>query len=209
VSVSVVIPVRSIEGGDDVVRHLGPGASEVVLQAGCGIALARNNGARRSTGDVLLHCDDDVLVVGDLSWFDRAPARHAYWVAARWSTSTDDPYTRRVSAFQNMQVGFGLFSASVGSFQPMRRYAFEAVGGYADTAHDDMRMARALHRLYGPPGIAPFEIVILRRTVTAPENWQRHGARPPPSDGPFRVYRPRVTTSPPGTPPTGTASSRP
>jgi hypothetical protein len=196
VPVAVVVPVRSLDGADDVVAHFDPGASEIILQSGNGIALARNLGARRTRADVLLHTDDDVVLVGHLAWFDHAPDAQHWWIPARWSTTSGDPYTERVCGFLNAQTMLRLHSASVGSFQAMRRSAFERVGGYdRTTPHEDLRMARLLYRAYGPPALAPIEVVILRRTVTAPENWQRFGSRPPDADGPYRVYRSQPTSA--------------
>ncbi len=184
---SVIVPVRSIDNADEVLGHLPPGAGEVVLQAGVGIAHARNAGARHARGDVLLHVDDDVLIRGDLSWFDTRPLSEVWWVASSWSTNTGDRYTQGICHFLNVQAALQLLGASVGSFQPMRRSAFEAIGGYVEeSVQDDMDMARRLYRVFGPPTPAPFAVVILRRTVTMPEHWKRHAARGAVSDGPFR-----------------------
>jgi len=184
---SVIVPVRSIENAVEVLGHIPPGAVEVLLQSGVGIAHARNAGARRARGDVLLHIDDDVLLRGDLAWFDTRPAHEVWWVASSWSTTTADRYTEGICSFLNLQAALHLLGASVGSFQPMRRSAFEAIGGYVEeSVQDDMDMARRLYRAFGPPTPAPFAVVILRRTVTMPEHWKRHAARGPVSEGPFR-----------------------
>ena len=193
---SVICPVRSLDQCVEVLGHVPPGAGELLLQAGTGIGHARNAGARRAKGDVFLLIDDDVVIQGDLGWFDTRPPDENWWVASKWSTATEDSYTAGICVFLNFQASLGLMGASVGSFQPMRRAAFEAVGGYAeDSVQDDMDMAGRLYRAFGPPTPAPFAVVILRRTVTMPEHWKRHAARGPVSEGPFRRLVPVTRAS--------------
>jgi hypothetical protein len=189
--VSIIVPVRSLDSSNEVVSHFPGGALEVLLQAGVGIGRARNNGARQAKGSIFLHTDDDVLLRGDLSWFDTRPASEMWWIASDWSTTTDDPYTKGICTFLAVQTALRLQGASVGSFQAMRRSAFEAVVGYAEEdVHDDMGMGRRLYQAFGPPHVAPFSVVILRRTVKATEHWQRHAALGPPTDGPALRLRP-------------------
>ncbi|HTT74198.1 MAG TPA: hypothetical protein VMG99_08700 [Thermoplasmata archaeon] len=192
---SVVVPVRSLDGARELVPHIPPGADEIVLAAGAGIAHARNGGARRARGDVLLHTDDDVVLRGDLSWFARRPDSEMWWIATNWSTTSADAYTRQICALLNLETALRIHAASVGSFQVMRRWAFAAVGGYdEDEVHEDIGMGRRLYRAFGPPTIAPIGVEILRRTVTAPEHWQRHATRGPVTDGPYLRLVPATTS---------------
>jgi len=180
VTLSVIIPVRSL----DKIPSIPPGADEVILQSGRGIAHARNAGARRATGDVLLQSDDDVELVGDLSWLRDPPADEAWWLPAGFVNATDDQYTTTLCAMLNVQILFRGLGASVGSFQAVRARAFRELGGYDETKfQEDWDLPRRLRKAYGRPGVAPVTVRILRPTAKfgAVIDRPRGG-----TDGPFR-----------------------
>jgi glycosyltransferase involved in cell wall biosynthesis len=184
---SIVVPVRSVERAGEVASHFPRGADEVLLQEGVGIARARNRGARRARGDLLLHTDDDVLLHGDLAWFRDRPPREVWWIAREWTTSSKDPYTVKMCAGLNLGTALRVHVASVGPFQPMRRWAFDAVGGFDESdVHEDTGMARRLYAAFGPPAVAPVTVEVLRRFATMPETWERRRLRGDDSDGPYR-----------------------
>ncbi len=192
---SVVVPVRDLGQWPQVVRNIcGAGnPGELILQAGSGIAECRNRGAAKAAGDVLLFSDDDVTIQGDFGYFSDRPESEAWWVALRWTDYTGDEYTETVCRTLNFLAPLSGILASVGSFQAVRRSAFEAVGGYdTGSVHEDHALARALHRKFGLPAVAPFEVGILRRTVTVAEHWERHFSSPQAS-APYEARRFRFT----------------
>ena len=191
-----MIPVRSLDSAGEILRHFPPGADEILLQAGVGRVHARNTGRARSTGDVVLNCEDDIFVDGDLTYFHRAPLEETWWIPRHFETTVLDPYTQRVCMLMNALAGFRNHAASLAWFQPVRRWALDEIGGYDESViHDDVILAKTLFRRFGPPAVAPISVVILRRLSTFQEVCALYAKRRPPTDGPYRIFRPRSATS--------------
>jgi GT2 family glycosyltransferase len=105
-----------------------------------GAAVARNAGARRAGGDVLVFVDADILVHADAAVRIRAAFAGDPGLAALFGSYDDHPAAPgTVSRFRNLlhhyvhQQGgggrVGTFWAGLGA---VRREAFEGVGGFAD-----------------------------------------------------------------------------
>lgn len=178
---SVVIPCRN--PGDLALKELGRdyvrrGALEVILQGGEGISWARNEGARRARGSVVLHTDDDALVDGDFRWFDSRPDREKWWVASQWTDASGDPYTISMCGRLTGLATVLPRVVAVGPFTAVRREPFLRLGGLSTSSvYTDTEFARRAARVWGDPTPAPFEVVVRRRFSTLGEIVEQYGAR--------------------------------
>jgi len=197
----VVLPVRDRDEGLIAANALPPGADEILLVEGPGVAGAKNEGARVAKGDVLLFTDDDVRIRGDLAWLKDRPGAEAWW-RAELVDGTDGLAASNVDQV-NAAGRMGLSIGSNGPFQALRRRVFDYVGGFhADDVFEDIGLSRRLSeakiRLYSTPyrvvirrPFAPFQEVARRRraeaiegrsgpfTVTRLRPWQVLQGRPP------------------------------
>ena len=179
--VSVVIPCRRPE--DPALKELGRdyvalGALEVILQGGEGISWARNEGARRAKGSIVVHSDDDATLVGDFRWFDTRPDRERWWVASRWTDASGDPYTITMCARLTGLVKVLPSMSAIGPFTAVRREPFLRLGGLSySSVYTDTEFARRAARVWGNPVVAPFEVVVRRRFSTMGEIVEQHAER--------------------------------
>lgn len=143
--ISVIMPSRDPTH----VPHLPEGADEVLVVTGPGKASAANAGAQAARGNVLVFVDDDVGFEGNLGYFSYADPNEHWWTVRAWHDGSGDPRTAMSCLGTSLLASIGGFqnwNASIGPFQALRRWAFEAVGGY-DTEHplEDLNLARKLH----------------------------------------------------------------
>ena len=159
-AVSVVMPVRRLADGQKAAGRLPSGAMEVVLVTGPGVAGAKNYGAGVARGDVLVFVDDDSRVEGDLGWFDGRPEGEAYW-GGELEDGTGGKATGNVFGMNMMQ---GNFLAVNGSFQAVRREAFELVGGYRrGSIYEDVDLGRRLLAIGVRANRSPVRVRVMRR----------------------------------------------
>jgi GT2 family glycosyltransferase len=152
----VVVDDNSTDGSADVARARG---FEVVrLDARRGPAAARNEGARRARGNILLFLDADVRARPDTLARVEAFFREHEEIAALFGSYDDAPDARGfVSQYKNLAHHFihqrasadaETFWAGCGA---VRREAFDAVGGfdenrYARPSIEDIELGRRLRR---------------------------------------------------------------
>lgn len=137
------MPVRRFADGEEATRWLPAGAEEVVLVEGPGVAGAKNYGARSARGEVLVFTDDDSRLSGDLGWFQGRPAGESFW-CAELVDGTGGKAARNVAAMNVLQER-GNFLGCNGSFQAVRRWAFDAVGGFdRRSVYEDVDLSRRL-----------------------------------------------------------------
>ena len=174
-SLSVVVPAtnapRTLAACLDAIRASEEPPEDVVVvdEGGGGPAKARNRGAMRATGDVLVFVDADVLVHPDAfsrirRAFDGDPDLAALFGA--YDDSPADPGT--VSQFRNLlhhhvhQEGAGPATTFWAGLGAVRRQAFEAVGGFDEVRYEvpsvedidlGMRLAAAGRRILLDPTV--------------------------------------------------------
>lgn len=109
---------------------LPPGADELVLINGYG-AVARNEGAKLASGDVLVFTDDSIRLTGSMERLHRAPPSEAWWALHAYQTSDerDSHLTSRCLA-ASLCSSVHIPSGSIRPFQALRRTLFSFVGGY-------------------------------------------------------------------------------
>lgn len=161
---------------------------EVIYQSGGTIAGARNRGAVRTRGDVLIFTDDDIRLEAPYSWFSTRPPSESWWIPATVVSDVDDEFTQMACSVIRFVIPFRGILASGGHFLAVRRSAFEKVGGYSlSHLFEEHGMSRKLFHAFGPPSPSPAKVTILRRTSTLLESAVRSKEAPPDTDGPFSV----------------------
>lgn len=193
--VAIVVPTRNV----DQVLAFPPGADEVLLQD-CGPpGCSRNQGAYKTESDILLFCDDDILLEGSLDWLRQRPFGEVWWPCEGYADHTGDVYTVKALGFLNMMLELRNI-AGVGPVVACRKWAWAAVGGYEGRdVHEDLSFAKRLYQKFGDwPARMPVMAHVYRPNTPPGETWLRRAewaARELPTDGPFRRLRP-ATTSP-------------
>lgn len=152
----IVADDASTDASAGVARSLG--AEVVSLDARSGPASARNQGARRARGEVLLFIDADVVVRGDTLSRVAATLRARPDIAAVFGSYDDSPEAQNfVSQYKNLLHHYihqqssaeaATFWAGCGA---VRRAAFETAGGfdaikYARPSVEDIELGYRLRR---------------------------------------------------------------
>jgi glycosyltransferase involved in cell wall biosynthesis len=194
---SVVVPARDPIAVARTVPARFPWADEVVVQGGPGGAsLARNNGAAKAHGDVLVFTDDDAELLWLEPWTPTPFA--AFWVGAEFQAHCEDPHTRTSCAMLSGLVASGLrrirWLASIGPFIACRREVFVSLGGFRRAPQDDTDFGHRAARLGYSIAVAPVSVHVhrefsLKNPGMAIEQFERE-ARLPVQDGPAIVVRP-------------------
>ena len=138
----------------DAIARATAGPDEVIVVDDCSLthpALARNAGARKATGDVLVFVDADVTVHSDAfvrirQAFDADPK-----LVALFGSYDDSPAAPgTVSVFRNLlhhhvhQHGGGPASTFWAGLGAMRRDAFDACGGFVEHPIEDIELGMRL-----------------------------------------------------------------
>lgn len=162
----IVVDDASTDEGVEGARA--PGVEVMRLASRRGPAAARNCGASRARGQVLVFVDADVLVRRDTLARVAAFFRQRENVAALFGSYDDEPAAENfVSQYKNLQHHFvhqrslaeaATFWAGCGA---IRREAFEAVGGFDETKYqrpsiEDIELGHRLRR-------QEFKIILDRR----------------------------------------------
>lgn len=195
--ISVVIPARAPLDVYPAAAAAYWWADEVVIQGGPGgIALAKNNGARKAHGDVLVFTDDDTVITGGESWVPDSDAD--LWVASDFSTTTTDKHTTMSCITLAGLVWMRNHLAAVGPFTAVRRAWFDAVGGFQRAWWEDVDFGRRVQEAGGRIGVAPVQVRIDRPFTPLPQlqaNYLRDLETPFNLDGPAIVFAPRKVAS--------------
>ncbi|HEU4594716.1 MAG TPA: glycosyltransferase family A protein, partial [Pyrinomonadaceae bacterium] len=154
----IVVDDGSTDGGASAAACCARGVEVVALARNSGPAAARNRGAERGRGSVLLFVDADVVVRPDTLARVAALFTERPEVAAVFGSYDDAPAARNfVSQYKNLQHHFvhqhaseraETFWAGCGA---VRRAAFEAVGGFDERRYtkpsvEDIELGRRLRR---------------------------------------------------------------
>lgn len=83
---------------------------------------------------------------GDLHYLHYVSQEDHWWTVRAWLDATGDPRTASSCFGTSLLSTIGAWNASIGPFQAVRKWAFDAVGGY-DTDHplEDLNLSRKLH----------------------------------------------------------------
>jgi len=184
--ISIVVPTRN---------HLQvlayPSGADEIVQQTCGPpGRARNVGFRRTTGDIVLFTEDDLILAGNLNWLRWRPPGEIWWPCAEYVDHTGDVYTVRAMGFLNTMLALRNI-AGVGPVVACRRFAFEAVGGYDDRdLLGDFSFAKKLYQAFGIFKTQMPVVTGVHRPNTPMAELQRQRAHwfhaELPEDGPFQ-----------------------
>jgi glycosyltransferase involved in cell wall biosynthesis len=195
--VSIVVPTRDCRQD----LPFPAGADEIVLQEAGPPGRARNVGVRKTTGDILVFTEDDLVMAGNLNWLRWRPPTEVWWPCAGYVDHTGDAYTMKAMTFLNtMQVLRNI--AGVGPVVACRRFAYHVVGGYDDRdLLGDFSFARKLYEAFGTWKEAmPVQVGVHRpnrppeKLIPEQEKWFQADL---PEDGPFRRLIPLAEPTPP------------
>jgi glycosyltransferase involved in cell wall biosynthesis len=199
---SVVVPCREIsrELIDRAASYTW--ADEVVLQMGPGgAALARNNGARRASGDVLVFSDDDTVLEWREPWTPKP--EELYWVASEFVSEVADEHTTSSCAMMTaltLPVKRLRWLCSVGPFIACRRAVFDALGGFRFHAIEDVDFGQRATRLGIRVERAPVVARVTRPfRFRSPQDaiaWWVEQPDPVEQDGPAVVLTPGASARP-------------
>jgi glycosyltransferase involved in cell wall biosynthesis len=157
-AVELVVVDASRDGTDRLAEELRPSRTRVI-RSSCGIAAARQIGARAARGRVLLFSDVDVRF--EPGYWDALPRvldAEAFYGPKR-TTADYARYGRVFEAAQSVLHRLGVPAAS-GSNMAVRRDVFDAVGGFRQDlpVNEDtelmMRVARRGYRVLWRPELA-------------------------------------------------------
>src|SRR5581483_8555183 len=140
-TLSAIVPATNapptLEACRDAIQAADEAPEElIVVLEGAGPADARNRGAARATGDVLVFVDADVVVHGDAFARIRRAFEDPSLVALFGSYDDRPAAPGTVSVFRNLlhhhvhQSGAGPATTFWAGLGAVRRDAFEAVGGF-------------------------------------------------------------------------------
>ncbi|MGI0067771.1 MAG: hypothetical protein ACREB9_05060 [Thermoplasmata archaeon] len=194
-TVSIIIPTRAMRYA----YRLPPGADEVILQGGeGGCAHAKNLGARRARGSILLFVDDDQELWGDLRFLRHPPRQEAAWHVRHHYETTRDAYTAHAFRMLNVMLWTGS-ALGVGPCMAIRRRLFETLGGFRyDIIWEDKDLAQRVLELGPPMGTMPL-VEVTHRPLTRWRDvaaiWGRKQTAPPPGYAPFRRWVPTATAA--------------
>lgn len=167
--ISVVIPARESEVPKAVAlaRSLAPYVNEVVVQNGPGgPAVARNIGARKVAGEIVVFVDADVTLPfpEQLGCLRQPDPGIVLWVPERLRNRTRHPYTELCTRLINAYNHFQTRSPdAVGTFMAVRADAFRRVNGFDPHTHfEDTDLGWRITDL-GDWAVAPVEVWMHRR----------------------------------------------
>jgi hypothetical protein len=165
----VVIPSRDDERmlGIALARYIAPFVDEVVVQGGPGGAgVARNVGASKTTGDIIVFMDDDAWLPHpeQLSWFRQADPTVNLWVPRHLRNKTGHHYTELgchlITVINRVQ---GHVPHALGTFMAVSTPAFHKARGFdPDVRFEDTNLGLRLVKP-GTWGVAPVEVFVCRK----------------------------------------------
>jgi hypothetical protein len=162
---SVIIPSRTWESGQEAVARVPAGADEILLVVGQPVhpGHMRNLGAKEAKGDVLCFVDDDVLLHGDLGYLREAPVHQTWWTASQFRDTTGDKGSSAMASWWTAAGHMGVWSGTVGCFIACRRGLFNAVGGFPFRyVGEDAGIGEAFYKAGAKLYVAPVVVDLLR-----------------------------------------------
>jgi hypothetical protein len=171
--ISVIVPARPGERPD--LSHL-TGYDEVIIETCAGGAgHARNVGASKAKGDLLVFIDTDSVVRGDLRSLDMT--QHDFWTAGWFSPRANTLYTVVGCHWSNAIPRIFRYPFTIGPFFVVRASAFHEVGGMRlDVLFDDLDLGRRLFNAGYKFGIAHDIRVGVTRKFTMPSHGKHYAS---------------------------------
>ncbi|MGA8709983.1 MAG: glycosyltransferase family A protein [Thermoplasmata archaeon] len=193
--ISFITPMRRYDEAnvERISKMLPRGSEFIVVTALGGAAHARNIGAAKATGEVLVFVDDDVQLVTDWNW--------AEWLTWDWQFAIAELYwpasgvnvlmMRLESTLLNILTSVFGYKMFMSGFAAVRREAFEAVGGYNESVvFEEHVITLDYYRRHLRGARLPVRVKVLRRW----HGWSPHNdvtsrgkPHPPPRPGEVRV----------------------
>jgi glycosyltransferase involved in cell wall biosynthesis len=174
---------------------LPPGHEFIVVSTPGGAAHAKNIGAARATGDVLIFVDDDVQLVVDWNWEEWLRRDWDFAIATTyWPGAAQNLFMVRLEAtllnVLTCVLGYKMFMTG---FAAVRRKSFEAVGGYDESVlFEEHAITLNFYRRHFRGARLPVRVKMLRRW----HGWGPHNhvtsrgqLHPPPKPGEVLVLR--------------------
>jgi len=165
---SFVVATRKADGPniDRIARMIPREAELIVSTIPGGAAHARNVGARKARGEVLVFVDDDIHLTADWDW-DRWLAQDWDYAVAEWYSpgpKARGPWMRWACGGLNILVRVFHYPLAMSGFAAMRRDVFDAVGGYRiDTTYEEVALTLKMRGM-GFRGVRlPVRVTVLRR----------------------------------------------
>jgi len=194
--ISFVTPMRRSEPA--IVRRMlamfPPGAEFIVVTSPGGAAHARNIGAARATGEVLVFVDDDVQLETHWNWEEWLTWDWQFAIAEiYWPGPAVDVFMMRAeSTLLNVLTSVFRYKMFMSGFAAVRREAFESVGGYNENVvFEENAITLDFYRRHFRGVLLPVRVRMLRRWHgCSPHNdtTSRGKEHPPPEPGQVEVY---------------------
>ncbi|MGD0588393.1 MAG: glycosyltransferase [Thermoplasmata archaeon] len=179
---------------DRITKMLPSGHEFIVVTALGGAAHARNIGAARATGDVLVFVDDDVQLVTDWNWDEWLKWDWQFAIAELyWPAPTVNGFTMRFeSTLLDILTSVFGYKMFMSGFAAVRREVFEAVGGYNESVlFEEHVITMDFYRHHFRGARLPVRVKVLRRW----HGWSPHNdvtsrgkPHPPPKPDEVRIF---------------------
>jgi len=195
--ISFITPMRTPDPGNiqRIARMLPRGFEFIVVTTPGGAAHARNIGAAKAAGDVLVFVDEDVHLQADWKWEDWLKRDWDFAIAALyWPSPSINVFMMRVeSTMLNVLTAVFRYKMFMSGFAVVRRKAFEAAGGYNENVlFEEHAITLDFYRRHFRGARLPVRVRMLRRW----HGWGPHNNvtsrgqhHPPPNPGEILVLR--------------------
>ena len=170
-------------------------AEHIVVTTPGGAAHAKNIGAARATGDILVFVDDDIQLVTKWDWENWRKRDWQFAVGwTYWPSPSVNTFMMRAEAtLLNVLTCVFRYKLFMTGFAAVRREAFEAVGGYNEhVVYEEHVMTLDFYRHRFRGALLPVNVRMLRRWHGwSPDNdtTSRGKVHPPPKPDEVLVFR--------------------
>jgi glycosyltransferase involved in cell wall biosynthesis len=195
--ISFITPMRNPDPANiqRIGRMLSKDSELVIVSVPGGAAHARNVGAARASGDVLVFVDDDVQLLCDWDWESWLRQDWQFAIASiYWPAPAVNRFMVRVeSTMLNVLTSVFRYKLFMSGFAAVRRGAFEAVGGYRESVvFEEPAITLDFYRHHFRGARLPVQVRVLRPWhgwTPGNDVTSRGKEHPPPKPGEVVVLR--------------------